>query len=130
MNIAIYARVSSDIQAEQGYSLAAQVEDCKRKAEELGAGIVKEYIDDGYSGAYLERPALDALREALRQKMFAAVICWDVDRLSRNLSHQLSQVNHLDIKRGRFMPPPFCFMQALLRNLPASSSRHHASLYR
>lgn len=96
MNIAIYARVSSDQQAEQGYSLAAQVEDCKRKAEELGAGIVKEYIDDGYSGAYLERPALDSLREALRQKMFAAVICWDVDRLSRNLSHQLLLTDEIE----------------------------------
>lgn len=89
MNVAIYARVSSDIQAEQGYSLGAQIEDCKKKAEELGATLIKEYVDDGYSGAYLERPALDSLRDALRNKMFNAVICYDVDRLSRNLSHQL-----------------------------------------
>jgi site-specific DNA recombinase len=89
MNVAIYARVSTDMQAEQGYSLGAQVADCTAKAKELGATIIKEYVDDGYSGAYLERPALQAMREALRQKMYQAIVCYDVDRLSRNLSHQL-----------------------------------------
>ncbi len=89
MNVAIYARVSTDAQAEQGYSLGAQITDCTAKAKELGGTIIKEYVDDGYSGAYLERPALELLREALRAKMFQAVVCYDVDRLSRNLSHQL-----------------------------------------
>ena len=89
MNVAIYARVSTDMQAEQGYSLGAQVEDCTEKAKELGATMIKEYVDDGYSGAYLERPALESMREALRSGLFQAVVCYDVDRLSRNLSHQL-----------------------------------------
>jgi site-specific DNA recombinase len=89
MNVAIYARVSTDMQAEQGYSLGAQVEDCTAKAKELGATMIKEYVDDGYSGAYLERPALESMREALRSGLFQAVVCYDVDRLSRNLSHQL-----------------------------------------
>ena len=89
MNVAIYARVSTDVQAEHGYSLGAQVEDCTQKAKEMGATMIKEYVDDGYSGAYLERPALSEMREAVRQKLFQAVICYDVDRLSRNLSHQL-----------------------------------------
>lgn len=89
MNVAIYARVSTDMQAEQGYSLGAQVEDCTAKAKELGATMIKEYVDDGYSGAYLERPALESMREALRSGLFQAVVCYDVDRLSRSLSHQL-----------------------------------------
>ena len=58
MNIAIYARVSTAAQAEKGYSLETQVEACKQKALSLGATSIKEYVDDGYSGAYLERPAL------------------------------------------------------------------------
>jgi site-specific DNA recombinase len=89
MNVAIYARVSTDAQAKYGYSLGAQIEDCTEKAKEMGATLIKEYIDDGYSGAYLDRPALVALREAVRQKLFHAVVCYDVDRLSRDLSHQL-----------------------------------------
>lgn len=58
MNFAIYARVSTAQQAEHGYSLQTQVDACTKKAMELGATSVKNYIDDGYSGAYLERPAL------------------------------------------------------------------------
>lgn len=96
MNIAIYARVSTEIQAHEGHSLGAQVEDCKAKAYALGATMVKEYIDDGYSGAYLERPALAELREALRLKMFHAVVVYDVDRLSRNLSHQLLLTDEIE----------------------------------
>ena len=89
MNAAIYARVSTDVQAEFGYSLGAQIADCTQKARDLGATIIKEFVDDGYSGAYLERPALESLREALRAKMFDIVVVYDIDRLSRNLSHQL-----------------------------------------
>ena len=89
MNAAIYARVSTDWQAERGYSLETQVQECRKKANEIGADSVKEYVDDGYSGAYLERPAMDSLREAVRNKLFDAVICYDPDRLSRNLAHQL-----------------------------------------
>lgn len=65
MNIAIYARVSTAAQAEKGYSLETQVEACEKKAVSLGATFIKKYIDDGYSGAYLERPALDDLRAAV-----------------------------------------------------------------
>ena len=53
MNAAIYARVSTAAQAEKGYSLETQVEACRKKAVELGATFIKNYIDDGYSGAYL-----------------------------------------------------------------------------
>ncbi|WP_051650137.1 recombinase family protein [Selenomonas sp. AB3002] len=89
MNAAIYARVSTDKQAEQGYSLGAQIADCTAKARSLGATLVQEFIDDGYSGAYLDRPALTSMRDAVRAKMFDFVVVYDIDRLSRNLSHQL-----------------------------------------
>lgn len=84
MNVAIYARVSTTAQAEKGYSLKTQVEACKKKAMEMGATSIKEYIDDGYSGAYLERPALDSLRDALAAKLHDTVIIYDTDRLARD----------------------------------------------
>ena len=89
MNAAIYARVSTDQQAETGYSLGAQIADCTAMARTLGATLVKEFIDDGYSGAYLDRPALTSMRDSVRAKMFDFVVVYDIDRLSRNLSHQL-----------------------------------------
>jgi site-specific DNA recombinase len=95
-NVAIYVRVSTDWQAEQGYSLQSQIDACIARAHELGAQTIKNYVDDGYSGAYLERPALDELREALRSKVYDTVICYDPDRLARNLSHQLIITDDID----------------------------------
>jgi site-specific DNA recombinase len=86
---AIYARVSTDWQAEHGYSLETQVSACEKYAANLGAANVTKYIDDGYSGAYLDRPRLDALRDALQAKIYDCVIVYTPDRLARRLSHQL-----------------------------------------
>ncbi|OLN29954.1 recombinase family protein [Desulfosporosinus metallidurans] len=90
MIVAIYVRVSTDQQAEKGYSLDTQLSECRKKAHELPNALsVEEFIEDGYSGAYLERPALDRMRNVLREKRFGAVIVYDPDRLARNLTHQL-----------------------------------------
>lgn len=89
MNVAIYARVSTAAQAEKGYSLETQVDACRKKAVEMGAVSIKEYIDDGYSGAYLERPKLDELRDAVSAKLHDAIIIYDIDRLSRDTMHLL-----------------------------------------
>lgn len=85
MNVAIYARVSTQRQAKTGYSIPTQIEACKKKAYEIGADNIREYVDDGYSGAYLERPALDDLRDALAAKLYEAVIIYDTDRLARDM---------------------------------------------
>ena len=89
MNAAIYARVSTAQQAEHGYSLETQIEACKQKALSLGATSIKEYVDDGYSGAYLERPKLDELRDAVSAGLHDVVIIYDIDRLARDTMHLL-----------------------------------------
>jgi DNA invertase Pin-like site-specific DNA recombinase len=86
---AIYCRVSTDAQAEHGYSIADQIRSCKEHAIKLDLADVQDYIDDGYSGEYLERPALDRLRDNLAAKLVQNVIVYDPDRLSRNLTNQL-----------------------------------------
>ena len=96
MNVAIYVRVSTAQQAEKGYSLQTQVDACRKKAEELGATSVKIYKDDGYSGAYLERPALDDLRDSVSAKLHDAIIIYDIDRLSRDTMHLLLLTEELE----------------------------------
>lgn len=85
----IYARVSTAEQAEKGYSLGSQLEACRQKAVELGVEKVEEFIDDGYSGEFIDRPALTQLRNCIADNKLEAVIVYDPDRLARNLAHQL-----------------------------------------
>ncbi len=47
------------------------------------------FADDGYSGATLDRPALEALRDAVASGRVETVLVWAVDRLSRNFAHQM-----------------------------------------
>jgi site-specific DNA recombinase len=98
---AVYVRVSTEDQARHGYSLQAQVEACRARAEALGASDVKVFADEGVSGALLARPGLNALREAVRSRAAALVVVWDPDRLSRNLSHQLLLTEEIEQARVR-----------------------------
>ena len=54
MTVAIYARVSSESQEARG-TIGSQLEVLRLKMAELGQHVVHEYIDDGYSGARLDR---------------------------------------------------------------------------
>lgn len=85
----IYVRVSTSEQAEQGYSIQTQIKACKDKAYELGAIDIFEYADEGFSGAKLDRPAMTKLRDDIRKDKLDIIICYDPDRLARNLAHQL-----------------------------------------
>ena len=57
----LYARVSTDEQAEKGYSLSSQIEACRKYAEGHGFSIAVEFRED-YTGTRLDRPELDELR--------------------------------------------------------------------
>ena len=92
---AIYARVSTLEQVE-GYSLTDQVFSCRSRLLSMNALQIEEYIDDGYSGEYLERPALDRLREDIRNKRIEYIVIYDPDRLSRNLTNQLLLADEME----------------------------------
>ncbi|SFL73336.1 recombinase family protein [Pelosinus propionicus] len=86
---ALYVRVSTDDQARKGYSLKDQIAACRNHLLAIDHTGIKEYVDDGYSGEYLERPALDKLRNDLQNGIIKIVAIYDPDRLSRNLTNQL-----------------------------------------
>lgn len=83
---AVYVRVSTEEQSKKGYSLQNQIQECKEKA---GTNEVIEYVDDGYSGEFLERPGLSKLRKDVQAGQIEAVYCYDPDRLSRKLMNAL-----------------------------------------
>lgn len=87
---AIYCRVSTEEQAEK-FGLSSQLTELRALAARQGYTIPAgaEFLDDGYSGADLERPALAQLREAANARAFDVLLVHDPDRLSRRLVHQL-----------------------------------------
>ena len=69
----------------EGYSLPAQREACIRKAAELGAEVVGEYVDRGESAKTSQRPQfLAMLAYVQRERNVDYVICDKIDRFARN----------------------------------------------
>ncbi len=87
--VVTYARVSTEDQAEHGYSLPSQMEECRQYAEDRGWSVVAEVSDGGISGATLDRPGLDQIRDLAHAGKIEALIVYDLDRLSRKVVHQL-----------------------------------------
>jgi site-specific DNA recombinase len=79
----LYARVSTDEQAKSGYSLTGQLEALRGFAESEGYEVVEEVSDPGESGAYLERPGLDKVRDLVAAGGVAVVLAQDRDRFAR-----------------------------------------------
>lgn len=102
IRVVVYARVSTEDQAERGYSLEAQIEDCLRRATELGYEQRNVLVlSDDVSGTLLERPGLNRLRELVAEEVDQPelVIVYDPDRLARKLSLQLLLTDELT-RRG------------------------------
>jgi site-specific DNA recombinase len=96
MRAVVYTRVSTEEQAEKGYSLEMQAEACRARALSLGAGDILQFSDEGVSGSLLRRPGLDAALEAIRRQKADVFICAEPDRLSRKLVHQLLLTDEIE----------------------------------
>lgn len=86
-HIALYARVSTAKQEEE-QTIQIQISTLHDYAAKNGLTIVREYLDEGWSGDTLVRPALDRLRQDARGKYWTAVLIYDPDRLARRYSYQ------------------------------------------
>jgi DNA invertase Pin-like site-specific DNA recombinase len=81
---AIYLRQSLDATGEQ-LAVARQRDDCHALARQRGWSVVAEYVDNSISASSSRktRPAYNDLLAAYRGGEFNALICWDLDRLTR-----------------------------------------------
>ncbi len=90
MRVAIYVRVSTPRQA-QTHTIDQQLTRLQAYIEQQGWLLEPQqiYRDDGYSGASLNRPGLDSLRDRAALAEFERVVVTTPDRLSRNYVHQM-----------------------------------------
>lgn len=83
INVAAYVRVSTDEQAEQGISIDAQKNRIAAYAQAQGWELYDFYVDDGWSGKDLQRPAIQRMILHAQNKKFDNVVVIKLDRLSR-----------------------------------------------
>ncbi len=93
---AIYARVSSDRQREE-HTIASQTAALIEFAKSHELEVPKEWIfeDEGYSGATLERPGLERVRDLAAEGQIHAVLAYAPDRLSRKYAYQILLIEEL-----------------------------------
>jgi site-specific DNA recombinase len=87
---AIYARVSSERQREEG-TVQSQLVGLRELAAERGLIVSEELVfcDEGFSGATLLRPALERLRDRAAEGAFEVLLCHVPDRLARRYAYQV-----------------------------------------
>src|SRR5713226_7230743 len=95
MRAALYARVSRERQ-EKDHTIGSQVEALRAYAVQQGMDIVEEFTDEGYSGARLDRPALDRMRDLAERRGFEVLLTYCTDRLARKVVLQALILDELE----------------------------------
>lgn len=83
--VVIYARVSTKEQHPENQLIAL-----RDYAKNRGWAVVKEFTDQGISGAKESRPALNSLMDFARKRKADIVLCWRFDRFARSSRHLLN----------------------------------------
>lgn len=84
--VALYARVSTEEQKNHGYSIAAQMDELRAYARDNQFEVVGEYIDEGFSGGTIKRPALQKLLSDIEDHLIDIVVFVKLDRWFRSVS--------------------------------------------
>ena len=92
---AIYVRVSTQDQAQHGFSLEAQQENLVNYAKVLGYEIFKIYREEGKSAKNLNRPEMINLLKDAEEKKFSAIFIYKLDRFSRSLKDLILTIDKL-----------------------------------
>ena len=98
--VAIYVRVSTTSQLEEGYSIDEQKAKLTSYCDIKDWNIYEIYTDGGFSGSNTERPALEQLIRDAERKKFDTVLVYKLDRLSRSQKDTLFLIEDVFIKNG------------------------------
>ena len=96
----LYARVSGNDRDTDGRNLNSQIEMGQEYTQERGYTILAELSEDdrGASGAEIDLPGLNSIREIARKNQFDVLVVREIDRLSRKLAKEL--IVEQDLKRA------------------------------
>ncbi|MGG7196041.1 recombinase family protein [Clostridium butyricum] len=95
--VALYCRVSTPEQAEEGYSIEEQERLLRKFCEDNDYTIFKVYSDKGISGKSIKaRPAMKEMLKDADDKKFDMVITWKINRIARNMLNLLQIVDLLE----------------------------------
>ncbi len=97
---AIYIRVSTDAQREEGYSIDAQKEMLTAYCISKGIKNYCYYIDGGFSGSNIERPELSRLISDIKNNKISCVLVYKLDRLSRSQKDTLYLIEDVFNPKG------------------------------
>lgn len=98
--VAIYVRVSTTNQAEEGYSIDEQKDKLSSYCDIKDWNVYKVYTDGGFSGSNTDRPALESLIKDAKKRKFDTVLVYKLDRLSRSQKDTLFLIEDVFIKNG------------------------------
>jgi len=100
LRTALYVRVSTDTQAEKGFSIDAQLDKLHAYCDLNEIKNYQEYVDPGYSAGNLDRPFLNNLIDDIKLGYISTVIVYKLDRLSRKTKDTLYLVEDIFNKNG------------------------------
>jgi len=98
MKVAIYVRVSTQEQAQEGYSITAQTERLENYCKAKDWIIYDKYIDPGFTGSNMERPALKKMIDDTKKHKFDLLLVYKLDRLSRSQKDTLFLIEDIFLK--------------------------------
>mgnify|MGYP001239127583 CR=1 FL=1 len=95
MRVAIYCRVSTEGQEQDGTSLKTQLEACLHYCQAHKYDVVAQ-LSEVWSGLSIERPKLAELREMVRSESIDALVVYSLDRFSRDPVHGVILMQELE----------------------------------
>ena len=105
---ALYIRVSTKYQAEEGVSLDVQKEETEHEAKRYGYDVFDTFTDEGISGSFTKRDRLQDLIDIVKtqdenNRIIDAIIVYDLSRLSRSIKHTLDMFKLFDRQKVKLI---------------------------
>lgn len=98
--VAIYVRVSTTNQVEEGYSIDEQKDKLEAYCKIKDWSVYNVYTDGGFSGSNTNRPAIEQLIKDAKKRKFDTVLVYKLDRLSRSQKDTLYLIEDIFIKNN------------------------------